>query len=101
MSLVLAPAMAAGQVLALGAQALGAHVTADGYSWPYELAFCAASALASIAGLVLAHRAARRVAGTEAALLAVVGVWFASPLFYYAVIETSMAHALSQALVSA
>lgn len=100
-SLVLAPFLVIAHGVALGARALGAAVTTDGYSWPYELAYCAGSALFGVLGLVLCHRAAARSTDPFAATVAVVGVWFASPLFYYLTVETSMAHAVSQALVSA
>ncbi len=101
LSLVLAPFFVAGHVLASVLALAGVAVTTDGYSWPYELAYCAGSFALGWLGLVAAWRGARLVAGERAALLAVLGVWFASPLFFYLLIETSMAHAVSQALVSA
>ena len=100
LTLLLAPFFVAGHVLAAVLSAAGVAVATDGYSWPYELAYCAGSFALGWLGLVAAWRAARLVAGERAALLAVLGVWFASPLFFYLLIETSMAHAVSQALVS-
>lgn len=100
LSLVLAPFFLAGHLLAAALAVAGVAVGTDGYSWPYELAYCAGSAALGWLGLVAAWRSARLVAGERAALLAVLGVWFASPLFFYLLIETSMAHAVSQALVS-
>ncbi|MFN7955815.1 MAG: hypothetical protein U0610_29140 [bacterium] len=99
-ALVLTPFFALGHGLALGLAAAGVNVTADGYSWPYELAYCLGSALLGVAGLLLAAQAARRIAGRGGALVAVLGVWFASPVFYYLAFEPSMAHAVSEALVS-
>jgi hypothetical protein len=100
LAVVLAPFFALGHGLTVVLRALGAEVTADGYAWPDELGFCAGSAFLGWLGLVATLKAARRLTGERAALLGVLGVWFASPLFFYLTIETSMAHAVSQALVS-
>ncbi len=100
MALVLAPFFALGHLLALGLAAAGVDVTVDGYSWPYELAYCVGSALLGVGGLLAAASVARELAGRGAALVAVLGVWLASPLFYYLAFEPSMAHAVSEAWVS-
>ena len=76
-------------------------IAADGLTWPYELSYCLGSLLAGLTGLVFVYRSCRLFSGRLPALLAVLGVWFASPLFYYLAFENSMSHAVSQGLVSA
>ncbi len=76
-------------------------VAPDGLSWPYELFFCLGSVSIGLAGLVTVYRACRLFFARLPSLLAVLGVWFASPVSYYLLIENSMSHAVSQGLVSA
>ncbi len=100
LSLLLLPFFLLGHVVALLLRGLGAPVVADGLSWPYELFYCGGSLALGVAGLVLCWRMARLRFGEAPATLAAAGVWFASPLSYYLLIENSMSHAVSQFLVS-
>jgi hypothetical protein len=79
------------------ASALGASVAADGFSQPYVVAVCFASALYGLLGLLLVHEALVRFAGIaeDAATLAVAGVWLSSPLVYYMTIAPAFSHAPS------
>src|SRR5438128_1313171 len=79
----------------LAARALGAHVAADGFSFPYVAAVCYASALYGLAGLLLVHDALRGPGGLPepAATLAVAGLWLATPLLYYMTLAPAFSHA--------
>ncbi len=101
MAIVLSPFFFIGHLFALLLQRLGVAVSANGLSWPYELSYCTGSALLGMAGLYLAYRAARTLFGAFPALIAALGVWFGSSLFYYLAIAPSMSHAVSEFLVSA
>jgi len=84
------------------ARTLGSDVAADGYSLPYVAAACYASALYAFVGLLLVHGALRRFAGIPepAATLAVLGLWFGSPVLYYMTIAPAFSHACSLFAVS-
>jgi len=75
------------------ANALGARITADGYSRPYIWAACFTSALYALGGLLLSYRLARRFAGAFAATLATIAIWLASPLVMYTFILMPWSHA--------
>ena len=79
----------------LGARAAGAHVAADGFSFPYVAAACYASALYGLAGLLLVHDALRAPGGIPepAATLSVAGLWLATPLLYYMTLAPAFSHA--------
>lgn len=84
----------------LGADALvhianlsGASIPADGYSRPYILSVCYASALYGLLGLLLCQRLAKRYASKQAATLATIVTWLASPLVFYMFIQMPFAHA--------
>lgn len=59
---------------------LGAHIAADGHSWPYMVAMASATALYGFAGLCLSFAVARRFVAERWAFWATVGVWIATPL---------------------
>lgn len=101
LGLVLAPFFALGHVAVLLLQALGVNIEANGLTWPYEFFYCLGSISFGVGGFVLCYLTLRRWYSAWASLLAVIGVWFASPLTYYLTIETSMSHAVSQGLISA
>lgn len=77
------------------ARALGASVTTDGLSLPYRWAVTLASGIYGAIGLLLSYRLARRYADAEASLLAVVGLWWATPVAYYMYVAPGMSHAAS------
>ncbi len=100
LGLILSPFLLLGHITALILRALGFSLEANGLSWPYELFYCLGSLGLGIAGLGLTYQAARRFFSRFASLVAVIGVWFATPLIFYLTIEVSMSHAVSQFLVS-
>lgn len=87
-------------VLVRLSNAFGAHIPADGYSWPYIYAICYASAFYGLLGLLLCYRLTRRYASAFATTLATVGLWLATPLVFYMFIQMPFAHANGFLLVS-
>jgi Dolichyl-phosphate-mannose-protein mannosyltransferase len=79
----------------LVAKSLGASVSPDGLSLPYRWAVTLASALYASIGLLLSYRLARRYADAEASFLAVVALWWATPVAYYMYVAPGMSHAAS------
>jgi hypothetical protein len=59
---------------------LGAHIPADGHSWPYMLAMGSATVLYGFAGLYLSFAVARRFVAERWAFWATLGIWFGTPL---------------------
>lgn len=100
MGLILLPFFAIGHLVALALGLIGVNVEANGLTWPYELFYCLGSIGLGITGLWLSYRTARHYFSPTACAIAVGGVWFASPLTYYLLIEVSMSHAVSQFLIS-
>lgn len=84
----------------LAARALGAGVTADGLSRPYQAAACYASAAYGWLGLLLLHAVLRRRFAEPEAAWAVAAVWLASPLLYYMTLAPGFSHASSVFAVS-
>ena len=74
------------------ANALGAAIPADGYSWPYVSAVSYAAALYGFLGLLLCHRLALRFVPPFAATVATAAVWLASPLVFYMVVQMPWSH---------
>ena len=79
----------------VGLDALGADVAADGMSQPYRSAVAFASALYGALGLLLSYRLARRFQDPFPSFLAVVALWWATPVAYYMYIAPGMSHAAS------
>ena len=99
--LILAPFFLLGHVLALLLNILGIQTVAlDGLSWPYELTYTLGSLSLGIFGLYLGYRTARSLYGSAVSSMALLGVWFGSPLLYYLTLGASMSHAVSTAVVS-
>lgn len=101
MAVVLSPFFFIGHVFAVILQKLGAPIAANGLAWPYELFYSTGSVILGICGMYLSYQAAKAKFGPFPAIAAVVGIWFASSLFYYLAIVPSMSHAVSQFLISA
>ena len=78
----------------LAARAFGAHVAADGFSFPYVAAAGYASALYGLAGLLLVHATLRAHGrfSEPAATLSVAGLWLATPLLYYVTVAPAFSH---------
>ncbi len=98
--LVLAPFYFLGHLFTLILNSLGWDIDANGLSWSYELFYCLGSIFLGISGLILAYKTAKIYFSPLTSALAVIGVWFATPLTFYLTLETSMSHAVSQFLIS-
>jgi hypothetical protein len=70
----------------------------NGISLPYNVPVVATSALAGLAALLIGAAIARRFAGDRSAILAALGVWFGSPLLWYSLVSSTMAHAIGAAV---
>jgi hypothetical protein len=70
-------------------------VRGDGFGSPYRTAVSFASALYGAVGLFLCYRLARRFAAPFVSLLAVLTLWWATPVAYYMYIAPGMSHACS------
>ncbi len=77
------------------ARALGSSVTADGFSAPYRIAMALATSLYAFFGLLLSFRLARQYVEERWALLATLGIWWASSLPVYMYFNPSWSHAHS------
>ena len=77
------------------ARALGAHVSADGFSFPYLLAMAIATLLYGFLALVLSYRVASRFVAERWALFATIAIWWASSLPAYMYFNPSWSHAHS------
>ncbi len=82
------------------ANRFGAHIPADGFSWPYILSVCYASAIYGLLGLLLCWRLAARYASSRAAAAATIAIWLASPLVFYMFIQMPFAHATGMFLTT-
>lgn len=82
------------------ANALGAHIAADGFSAPYSYAVCYASALYGLLGLLLCYRLTRRYASAFGTTLASVTIWLATPLVFYMFVQMPWSHATGFFLVA-
>ena len=100
LGIVLLPFFALGHLFALVLHQFNNSLPVNGMSWPYELFYCLGSVTLGIASLVLSYRFARRYFSYTNCLLAVGGIWFASPLTYYLLIEVSMSHTVSAFLTA-
>ena len=74
------------------ARALGAQVTADGFSPPYIQAIAVATACYGLAGLLLCYRLARRFSGIWPSTVAVVLCWLASPIVFFMYVSPPWSH---------
>jgi len=95
LALLWAPAFLAAHVAARIAAALGADVTADGFSVTYRSAVTAATYAYGVLALVLIESELRRHFTRAVAILATLGVWFATPLHFYMTANPAMAHGVS------
>lgn len=77
------------------ARALGSSVAADGFSAPYRIAMALGTAVYGFLGLLIAFRLARRYVEERWALLATIGIWWASSLPVYMYFNPSWSHAHS------
>ena len=100
LGMVLLPFFVLGHLVALILHQFNSAIPINGMSWPYELFYCLGSVSLGITGLALSYRFARHYFSHISCLLAVGGIWFASPLSYYLFLEVSMSHAVSAFLIA-
>lgn len=74
------------------ARALGSAVAADGFSTPYRLAMALATAFYGFLGVLICFRLARKYVEERWALLATLGIWWASSLPVYMYFNPSWSH---------
>ncbi len=79
----------------LAANHLGTHIPPDGFSRPYVVAMGLATAVYGFLGICLSFSVARKYVEERWALLATLGIWFASSLPVYMYLNPSWSHALS------
>jgi hypothetical protein len=75
--------------------ALGAHLAPDGFSLPYRLAMALGTAIYGFLGLWLSFSIARQYVLEKWALLATLGIWFATSLPVYMYFNPAWSHAHS------
>jgi hypothetical protein len=80
--------------------ALGGHVSADGYSEPYLLAMAFGTAVYGFLSLWISFRLARKYVAERWAFLGALGIWFASSLPVYMYFNPSWSHAHSAFMVA-
>lgn len=80
--------------------ALGAHIPADGFSWPYSTAMACGTAFYGFLGLCLSFQIAKKFFPERWAFLATLGIWFASSLPVYLYFNPSWSHAHSAFMVA-
>ncbi|WP_267383389.1 hypothetical protein [Cyanobacterium sp. uoEpiScrs1] len=100
LGLILSPFFVLGHIVTLIANACGAEIEPNGLTWSYELFYCLGSIILGIVGLIVCYKATRLFFSQTASILAIAGIWFASPLSFYLTLEVSMSHAVSQFLIS-
>ncbi len=98
-----------GQAIAWSPAFIVAHLAAllpggapaDGFSQPYQSAVTLASFAWAAVGLLLVESLLRARHGRAIAALAVAGLWYATPLRFYATANASMSHATSAGIACA
>jgi len=100
-SMLWAPFLAPVHVAMVTLERFGAHVKPDGFSRPYIIAMALATALYGFLGLYLSFRFACHYTEERWALLATLGIWFASSLPVYMYFNPSWSHAHSVFIVAA
>jgi hypothetical protein len=71
---------------------MGAHIPADGHSWPYMAAMAGATVLYGLAGLCLSYAVARKFVAERWAFWATLGIWLATPLPAFMYLYPSWPH---------
>ena len=86
----------------LASRVVGASIEADGFGGPYLASVGYASALYGFLGLLLIYDGLIRWAGARAehAVLAVLAIWFGTPVLYYMTLAPGFSHACSLFAVS-
>jgi hypothetical protein len=89
------PFYAVGHLVALGGEAVGMAVVADGYGKPYLWAITLGSAFYALAGLLLAYALCRTLVGQAAAFWATLTIWLGTPVIFYSHLAPGYSHAAS------
>jgi hypothetical protein len=89
------PFLAATHLCVVGLDRAGWKIPADGCSRPYLLAMAGATAIYGFLGLWFSFQLAKAFFEERIALLATVGIWFATSLPAYMYVDTAWAHAHS------
>jgi hypothetical protein len=79
---------------------LGAHIPANGFSFPYLLAMAIGTAIYGFLGLLLSFSIARKYVSEKWAFLATLGIWFGSSLPVYMYFNPAWSHAHSAFVVA-
>ena len=99
-SILWAPFLVPVHLAMLALHQLGANVRTDGYSRPYIATMALATALYGFLGLWLSFRLACRYVEERWAMLATLGIWFATSLPAYMYFNPSWSHAHSVFIVA-
>ena len=94
-ALLWAPFLLVAHGIVLLCNAYGAHIPADGFSFPYLLAMALGTAIYGFLGLLLSYSLARKYVEERWAFLATLGIWGASSLPVYMYFNPSWSHAHS------
>ena len=94
-ALLWAPFLLAAHGMVLLCNAYGAHIPADGFSFPYLLAMALGTAIYGFLGLLFSYSLARKYVEERWAFLATLGIWGASSLPVYMYFNPSWSHAHS------
>jgi len=79
-------------VTVLAADRFGAHISANGFSWPYLDTMAVVTAVAGFLGLLISFRLAGKYFPERWTFLATLGIWFASSLPVYMYFNPSWSH---------
>lgn len=91
-ALLWAPTIVLTHVVVGVARWLGVETPADGFSPPYQATAAMTTFAMVVAAVLMLEGVLRRRYGNGIALLAVLGVWLATPLQFYATANPSMSH---------
>lgn len=94
-ALLWAPFLLAAHGIVHLCNAYGAHIPADGFSFPYLLAMALGTAIYGFLGLLFSYSLARKYVEERWAFLATLGIWGASSLPVYMYFNPSWSHAHS------
>ena len=94
-ALLWAPFLLAAHGIVLLADALGAHIPADGFARPYLLAMAFGTAFYGFVGLLLSYSLTKKYVENRWALLSTLAVWGASSLPVYMYFNPAWSHAHS------
>jgi len=95
-----APFLIVAHAAVLAADALGAHIAADGFSRPYLVTMAVATAAYGFGAIWISFRLARKYVSERWAFIAALGIWFGSSLPVYMYFNPSWSHAHSAFMVA-